>query len=95
MRSELVIWEMQEIAIIGNPQTTEAQALIAEVWSQWRPFTILATSNPSLPPDSPELLDNRPLLNNQPTAYVCRNFTCKQPVNSPQFLAEQLNQEIN
>jgi uncharacterized protein len=43
-------------------------------------------------PDQPglELLADRPLINNQPTAYVCRHFVCKLPVTSANDLANQL-----
>ena len=30
--------------------------------------------------DGIPLLRDRPMVNGQPTAYVCENFTCKQPV---------------
>ena len=36
------------------------------------------------------LLADRPLINNQPTAYVCRHFVCKLPVTSVDHLASQL-----
>jgi uncharacterized protein len=43
-------------------------------------------------PDQPgiALLADRPLINNQPTAYVCQHFVCRFPVNSPDDLAAQL-----
>ena len=43
-------------------------------------------------PDQPglALLEDRPLISNQPTAYVCRNFVCKLPVTSVDDLAAQL-----
>jgi uncharacterized protein YyaL (SSP411 family) len=36
------------------------------------------------------LLADRPLINNLPTAYVCRHFVCKLPVTSANDLASQL-----
>jgi uncharacterized protein YyaL (SSP411 family) len=43
-------------------------------------------------PDQPglALLNDRPMINKQPTAYVCRHFVCKLPVNSVEDLALQL-----
>jgi uncharacterized protein len=43
-------------------------------------------------PDRPgiALLADRPLINDQPTAYVCRQFVCKLPVTSVQDLASEL-----
>jgi len=36
------------------------------------------------------LLAERPLLSGQPTAYVCQNFACQQPVIEPLALRGQL-----
>ena len=43
-------------------------------------------------PDQPglALLADRPMINNLPTAYVCRHFVCKLPVSSVEDLASQL-----
>jgi uncharacterized protein len=43
-------------------------------------------------PDQPglALLADRPMINNLPTAYVCRHFVCRLPVTSVTDLAEQL-----
>ena len=40
-------------------------------------------------PDQPglALLADRPLINDQPTAYVCRQFVCRLPVTSVEDLA--------
>ena len=37
-----------------------------------------------------KLLENRPLIDDKPTAYVCRNYTCDRPVTNPELLAGQL-----
>jgi uncharacterized protein YyaL (SSP411 family) len=37
------------------------------------------------------LLANRPLVDDQPTAYVCRGFVCNQPVTQPDELLLQLS----
>jgi uncharacterized protein len=44
-------------------------------------------------PDEPglALLADRPLINNQPTAYVCRQFVCRLPVTTVEDLKDQLN----
>ncbi|HEX5908154.1 MAG TPA: thioredoxin domain-containing protein, partial [Propionibacteriaceae bacterium] len=43
-------------------------------------------------PDQPglALLADRPMINNLPSAYVCRQFVCKLPVTSADDLAAQL-----
>jgi uncharacterized protein YyaL (SSP411 family) len=37
------------------------------------------------------LLENRPLLDGRATAYVCQNYTCRQPVNNIESLAAELD----
>ena len=37
------------------------------------------------------MLRDRKSLNGLTTAYVCENYTCKQPVTDPKQLAEQLD----
>jgi uncharacterized protein YyaL (SSP411 family) len=87
---DFTIGPVQEVAILGEPLSTEFQALQEALWKGYRPHLLAAIS--SFPPDSgsPELLLNRPLLDNQSTAYVCQNFVCQYPVNSPSELIEQL-----
>jgi uncharacterized protein len=43
-------------------------------------------------PDQPglALLEDRPMINDKPTAYVCRHFVCRLPVTSAEDLAIQL-----
>ena len=36
------------------------------------------------------LLDDRPLIDDKPTAYVCRGYACDKPVTEPDALADQL-----
>ena len=76
---------VHEIAIIGN-----SPALINTLWKAYRPRLIAAIAPFPPPPGSPALLAERPLLNNQPTAYLCQGFICRQPVTTPKDLAAQL-----
>ena len=84
-----------EIAILGNPNLTETTALHRAVWSQYRPNTVLASSTYPPPEGAPKLLENRPLQNDLPTAYVCRSFVCNQPVNTPAELLVQLDNLVD
>ncbi|MFM9044132.1 MAG: thioredoxin domain-containing protein [bacterium] len=38
----------------------------------------------------PELLEGRTCLGDRPTAYLCENFSCRQPVDRPEELQDQL-----
>lgn len=84
-------YPIQEIAIIGNPATPDTIELSKTVWQQYRPSSITAIANLPLPEGSPPLLEDRTLISDKPTAYVCENFVCALPVTSPKELKEQLS----
>jgi hypothetical protein len=88
---DIAMSELKEVAILGKPEETEA--LIDELWSRYRPDLIVAISN--VPPDNnaAPLLHDRVLINNQATAYVCKGFVCKRPINSPDELSQLLSDQ--
>ncbi len=74
---------MKEIAIVGNPALAETKALLQTVNRAYRPNAILALAREAVMGESMiPLLSQRPLKNNQPTVYVCRDFVCANPVNT-------------
>jgi len=80
-----------ELAIVGDLHFDAMQELLAVPLSTYLPRLILAASPLPLDPDAPELLQGRPMIDGRPTAYVCKQFVCKQPVTSPSDLAIQIN----
>jgi uncharacterized protein YyaL (SSP411 family) len=82
---------LYEVAVLGNPDDPATQAMLARLNHAYHPRLVLASS--SYPPlsGSPALLNDRPMLNAHPTAYVCRGFVCRQPVNDPDMMVEQLS----
>jgi uncharacterized protein YyaL (SSP411 family) len=72
----------KEIAIVGNPDT-----FLPLLRQRYLPRTVVAAGAP----DRIALLRDRPMIDGKPTAYVCENFTCKQPVTDVAALEEQLN----
>ncbi|HLE73454.1 MAG TPA: hypothetical protein VI688_04360, partial [Anaerolineales bacterium] len=87
--ASLAMAQGREIAIVG-PGTRETAELLDVVWSQWRPFDLAAVSDYPPPSGGPALLADRPLKGGRATAYVCRNFACELPVNTPSELAQLL-----
>lgn len=73
--------EITEVALLGDLSQPGMDNLIDALWSAYRPRCVVAIS--SYPPDrdAPEILMNRPLMNGEPTAYVCQQFICREPVN--------------
>jgi uncharacterized protein len=77
-----------EVAISGDPTSEATGRLLAEVWSSFRPFAVLAVGRS----DGTEipLLRDRPMRDGKPTAYVCQNFACQAPTTDPVELTSQL-----
>ncbi len=88
---DLALSPIQEIAIVGDLDDPQTQSLINAVWSSFRPYSVVAASEFPPPENAPALVHDRPLLNQQPTAYVCENFVCQRPVTSVEDLLSQLD----
>jgi len=70
----------KEVALVGNLESHAAQALLKTIWETYRPGIVLAASRLPVPENAPLLLQDRPLVQDQPTVYVCQNFVCQRPV---------------
>jgi uncharacterized protein YyaL (SSP411 family) len=85
----------QEIAIIGPMDSPQTRELLRAVHSRYLPNKVVTLLDPSWP-DGPEitrrvpLLPDKKMVDDQPTAYVCRNYACQTPATDPLLLAEQL-----
>ena len=90
--AELLLSEVREIAIIGDLNDQDTQQLIATARRSAGPYAVIAAGAP----DDEEavaaapLLAGRGLRDASPAAYVCRNFTCREPVTTPDDLVAQL-----
>jgi len=76
-----------EVAIVGADDPARAE--LVHTAHQLAPAGSVVVAGT---PDQPglALLADRPLINNRPTAYVCRRFVCRLPVTSAADLAAQL-----
>ena len=81
---------VKEVAILGNAGDEGTHALVAAVWSKYRPHLVLAQSDYPPPDNSPALLADRPLLDGKATAYVCQGFVCQRPVTESERLRSLL-----
>ena len=79
-----------EVAVLGPAQNSTTIDLTGVIWEKLRPFLVYAHSDLPVPKDGPPLLFDRPLIDGQPTAYVCHNFICSLPVTQPEALRAQL-----
>ncbi len=74
-----------ELAIIGDPDDPETRRLSAPARVGFRPYQVVAVG-PDPNASAVPLLQGRFALNGRPTAFVCRGFACRQPVNEPEAL---------
>jgi uncharacterized protein len=76
-----------QVAVVGPDDPARAE--LALVAHQLVPAGSVVVAGE---PDEPglALLADRPLINNQPTAYVCRQFVCRLPVTRVEELKDQL-----
>lgn len=82
----------KEIVILSESGSEPPHSLLREVWQRYLPNKIVvqAAFGSETGLNRIPLLTNRTLIGNLPTAYVCENYTCKQPVTDPKELAAQL-----
>jgi uncharacterized protein len=85
---DFAISQSKEIAIIGDPKQPDTRALLDLINDRYLPDNVLACSAH----DNLEAIQSIPLLADRPqkdgkaTAYVCQNFACLAPVNTPEEL---------
>jgi uncharacterized protein YyaL (SSP411 family) len=84
----LTVAGIAEIAIIGDQAAPSTGALLDVVRAAYRPASVVALGSGR--PGQVPLLVERAMVGGQPTAYVCRDFACRQPVTNPADLAAQL-----
>jgi uncharacterized protein YyaL (SSP411 family) len=70
----------------------KTQELLRVIATTWLPNKVVAARDPNDRPLLPaiKLLEGRPTVNRQPTAYVCQRYTCHTPVTEPEELKRQL-----
>jgi hypothetical protein len=78
-----------EIAVIGDPDDPETRRLLAPALAGFRPHQVIAVG-PDPAASAVPLLQGRFALGGRPTAFVCRQFACRQPVTEPEALGALL-----
>jgi uncharacterized protein len=79
---------VREIAVVGDPQDSATQTLLAEVFRRYLPNSVVACGlNSGIP-----LLQGKTRIGGKPTAYVCRGSVCDAPVTEPGVLGQLLDE---
>ena len=81
--------EVTEIAIAGAPGDAETRALLAPTEAGYRPNQVRAVAADPRASVVPLMAGRLPRAG-RATAYVCRNFACRQPVTDPEDLRHEL-----
>ena len=79
---DFYIGPSKEIALAGS-----ASPFLSSLRQRYMPRTVVAAGSD----ERIGLLRNRPMVNGLPTAYICENYTCQQPVTTLAAFEEQLN----
>jgi uncharacterized protein YyaL (SSP411 family) len=84
-----------EVAIAGDPADPRFTALAAELAPRYFPALALAGGVPGAGTAHVGLMEGREARGGAPTAYVCRNYTCDEPVSDPAELGDQLDRALS
>jgi uncharacterized protein len=86
----------REVVVAGEPGDEATRSLLDVVGERYRPNTILALRR-AADDDRVEailpLVAGRTPVDGRPAAYVCRRFTCRQPVTEPEALRAELEND--
>jgi uncharacterized protein YyaL (SSP411 family) len=82
-----------EVAIVGEPDTSEAAALLGPLREVYRPHQVVAIAADPEASAIP-LLRARERVDGRATAYVCRDFACRLPVTDAAALRDQLREAV-
>jgi len=89
----------KEIVLVGPRADPRTQALLDTVFHRYLPNRVIMGAADSVQnldaaqasfPTSLPLLEQRGLVEGQPTAYVCQHYVCQLPVTDPEALAKRL-----
>ena len=95
--ADLLLQSVIEVVVAGPPNAPETQTLLRVIHGTYVPNKVVALRDPAdaAAEDHP-LLAGKTMLEGQPTAYLCRDFTCGPPITSPGALFVQLaRSELN
>ncbi|MFP4579783.1 MAG: thioredoxin domain-containing protein [Candidatus Sumerlaeia bacterium] len=97
----LAAWDYQqnkpfELAIVGDLSVESAREMLDLARVEFHPNKVLAALDPGSPKAAVArnripLLQDRVPVHNRPTAWLCRNFACKEPVTGADNLAKLLD----
>jgi uncharacterized protein YyaL (SSP411 family) len=83
----------REVVVVGARNHPATARLVAEVHGRLLPSSVHVIADPGTDDELTPLLSGRTAVD-EPTAFVCEHFACRQPVTDPERLREQLNELV-
>jgi uncharacterized protein YyaL (SSP411 family) len=80
----------KEVVVTGDFADPATKVLIEMAHSGYHPNRVVAAQSGVGKGVASPLLEDRPMIDGKPTAFVCENYTCKLPVTTPEALREQM-----
>ena len=82
----------REIAVVGPRDDAGTRSLLDEVFSRYLPNKVVTGYDPARSDghDDYPLLEDKYMVNDLPSAFVCENYACMLPATDAETLAEQL-----
>jgi uncharacterized protein YyaL (SSP411 family) len=87
--ADMELYGAIEVALVGETSDPGFRALERTVAERYVPSLVLAGGAPGSR-STVKLLENRPLVDNKSSAYVCRGYACDKPVTDSEALSDQL-----
>ena len=87
---DLYLSTPKEVALVGDLESPAFHALRKPLRERYLPNRVIVGGDGEQDTDLPLLQDRKPR-DGQPTAYVCQNFVCREPVNAADALSRQLD----
>jgi len=78
-----------EVVIVGDGTLPETLALIGAIRSVYQPNRTVLLKTPGLEKIAP-FTSNMKRVDGKPSVYICRNFSCEQPLTDPSEVREKL-----
>ncbi len=87
----------EQIVIVGPREDPATERMIGEIWRQFRPHAVWVSIGDETDREffgaAAEFYESVGMIDDQPTAYVCENFTCQLPTNDFAAFERSLSRE--
>ena len=80
-----------EVVVMTRPGYEGPRALLRRLASRYQPGLVVAASSDTGSAPNWPVFQGRTATDGQPTAYVCRNYTCQLPTTDPDVMLSQLS----